>query len=55
MISFPEHARVNRIVAKENFYNKIDYVTKMLFQSEIARIVWEYKLAPETINLATKT
>ncbi len=26
----------------------------MLFQSEIARIVWEYKLAPETINLATK-
>lgn len=52
---FPKHAYVGRIIAKENFYNKTNYATKLLFQNEIARIIWEYKLAPETINLAAKT
>lgn len=55
MITFPEHTKVGRIVAKENFYNKTDTATKNLFQSEIARIVWEYKLSPDTINLPAKT
>lgn len=54
MISFPERARVNRIVAKERFYGGIDTATKNLFQNEIARIIWEYKLAPDTINLPAK-
>lgn len=54
MITFPEHAKVGRIVAKENFYGNIDTATRNLFQEEIARIVWEYKLAPETINLPAK-
>lgn len=55
MITFPKHAKVGAFVAKENFYDKIDYATKMLFQSEIAKITWEYKLAPETINISAKT
>lgn len=54
MVAFPEYAKVDRIVAKENFYDGIDTATKNLFQSEIARIVWGYKLAPETINLPKK-
>lgn len=54
MITFPEHAKVGRIVAKENFYGKTDTATKSLFQSEISRIIWEYKLAPSTINLPAK-
>lgn len=54
MITFPEHAKVGRIIAKENFYGNIDTATKNLFQSEIARITWEYKLAPETINIPAK-
>lgn len=54
MITFPEHAKVGRIVAKERFYSGIDTATKNLFQNEIARIVWEYKLAPNTINLPAK-
>lgn len=54
MIIFPEHAKVGRIVAKENFYGKTDTATKNLFQSEISRIIWEYKLAPNTINLPAK-
>ena len=54
MIRFPEYAKVGRIVAKENFYSGIDTTTKNLFQSEISRITWEYKLAPNTINLPAK-
>jgi hypothetical protein len=54
MIKFPEYAKVSRIVAKENFYNGIDTTTKSLFQSDISRITWEYKLAPNTINLPAK-
>ena len=51
---FPEYAKVGKIIAKENFYGNIDTATKNLFQSEIASIVWEYKLAPNTINLQAK-
>ena len=54
MVKFPEYTKVGRIVAKENFYDKTDTATKNLFQSEIARITWEYKLAPETINIPAK-
>ena len=54
MIKFPEYAKVGRIVAKENFYDNIDTATKNLFQNEILRITWEYKLAPNTINLPAK-
>jgi hypothetical protein len=54
MVGFPARAKVGRIVAKENFYKGIDATTKKLFQNEILRIVWEYKLAPNTVNLSTK-
>ena len=54
MITFPEHTRVGRIVAKEHFYTNIDTATKNLFQNEISRIVWDYKLSPDTINLPAK-
>lgn len=54
MVTFPEYTKVGRIVAKENFYGEIDTTTKNLFQNEIARIIWEYKLAPNTINLPAK-
>ena len=54
MIDLPESAKVGRIIAKEKFYGKTDTATKNLFQNEIARITWEYKLAPETINLPAK-
>lgn len=54
MVMFPEHTKVGRIVAKENFYGNIDTATKNLFQNEILRIIWEYKLAPNTINLPAK-
>lgn len=55
LANFPEFARVNRVIPKEKFYDQIDYATKMLFQHEIARITWQYKLAPDTVNLPAKT
>lgn len=54
MVNFPARAKVGRIVAKENFYKGIDAATKKLFQNEILRVVWEYKLAPSTVNLSAK-
>lgn len=54
MVKFPEYTKVGRIVAKEKFYGNIDTATKNLFQSEILRVIWEYKLAPNTINLPAK-
>ena len=54
MVTFPEYTKVGRIVAKENFYSNIGPAMKNLFQNEIARIIWEYKLAPSTINLPAK-
>lgn len=54
MVKFPEYTKVGRIVAKENFYGNIDTATKNLFQNEISRVIWEYKLAPNTINLPAK-
>lgn len=54
MVKFPEYTKVGRIVAKENFYGNIDTATKNLFQNDISRVIWEYKLAPNTINLLAK-
>ena len=54
MVKFPEYTKVGRVVAKENFYGNIDTATKNLFQNEISRVIWEYKLAPNTINLPAK-
>lgn len=54
MDQFPTRAKVNRIVAKENFYAHIPSATKREFQESISRIIWQYKLSPETINLPAK-
>ena len=54
MVSFPEHTKVGRIIAKENFFNDATPEVKNLLKNEIARITWDYKLAPNTINLPSK-
>lgn len=55
MLDFPKSAKVNRFIAKENFYKQIDSKTKKLFQDYISRITWEYKLSSDTINLPGRT
>lgn len=51
---YPRSAAVGRVVPKTKIYQHAGANTalKDLFVSEIDQIVWRFKLAPETINLA---
>jgi len=53
LFQFPEKAAVNRNIPKTKFYEhaSINRPTKEAFVSQIQKIVWAYKLAPETTNL----
>lgn len=56
--SYPSSAKVNRVVPKTRIYEKANASAKLrqLFVDQVDQIVWQYKLAPETINLdATKS
>jgi len=56
--SYPSSAKVNRVVPKSRIYEKANASAKLrqLFVDQVDQIVWQYKLAPETINLdATKS
>ena len=52
-MKLPESARVNKFIPKTQFYNRV-YVTKKLkddFVNKVQKIVWQYKLAEDTINI----
>jgi|ERR1051326_625222 hypothetical protein len=53
MFAYPKQAEVNRIVPKARIYahGKVSKRVKELFATQVAEIVWKYKLSPETINL----
>lgn len=53
MLKFPEKAFVGRNMPKEAFYKnlKLSSELKEKFVSDIKRIVLEYKLSPDTLNL----
>ena len=55
---YPIKAKFGRKIPKTKFYENSSLSTKLKnkFVSQIDRIIWQYKLAPETINLnATDT
>lgn len=55
---YPKQSKFSRIVAKNKIYEHAKPGKKVQdnFISQVARIVWQYKLAPKTTNLAeTKT
>lgn len=55
---FPEAARFGRKLPKEKIYHYASPTNalKKQFVAQIDKIIWQYKLAPETINIpATKT
>ena len=54
MFSLPYTATVNRVVPKNTFDSYTNARQKRLFTNLIARITWQYKLSPETINLESK-
>ena len=58
LYSFPKQAEYGKMIPKNKIYEHADVntATKDKFVAQIDKIIWQYKLAPETINLqATNT
>lgn len=53
MLTFPKKAEVGRIMPKEAFYKNLKLKNEIIekFVSDIKRIVLEYKLSPDTLNV----
>ncbi len=53
MLTFPSRAVVGRIMPKEAFYKRLTLSSEIRekFVADVKRIVMEYKLAPDTINM----
>ena len=51
--SYPRQAEFNRVLPKSKIYEhgKPSRAVRDCFVAQINQIVWQYKLAPETINL----
>ena len=57
LFQFPAQAAFGRVLPKNKIYEKARPSTtvKELFVSQVSQITWQYKLAPETINLPART
>lgn len=53
MLTFPSKATVGRIMPKEVFYKRLTLSSELRekFVTDVKRIVLEYKLAPDTLNV----
>lgn len=53
LIEYPDKAAFNRPIPKAKFYERgaVNAHLKGLFVEQVDKIFWQYKLAPETINL----
>jgi len=51
---YPKAAKFGRILPKSKIYDHAHASSKLqqLFVDQVEKIIWQYKLAPETINLA---
>ena len=56
LIAYPKQAAFGRVLPKNKIYEHSGANTRVkdLFIEQVEKIVWRYKLAPETINLAAK-
>lgn len=55
--SYPKQAELNRVLPKSKIYEhgKPSRAVRDGFVAQINQIVWQYKLAPETINLPSRS
>ena len=55
-VAYPKQAAFGRTLPKNKIYERSGANTRLkdLFVEQVEQIVWQYKLAPETINLAAK-
>jgi hypothetical protein len=56
LFSYPPQAAFGRTLPKNKLYEKSGANTRLkdLFVAQVDQIVWQYKLAPETINLSAR-
>lgn len=56
LFAYPKQAEFGRVLPKNKVYEHSGANTRLkdLFVEQVEQIVWRYKLAPETINLAAK-
>lgn len=56
LISYPQKAAFGRVLPKNKIYEHSGANTRLkdLFVEQVEQIVWQYKLAPETINLLAR-
>lgn len=56
IFAYPKQAEFNRVLPKSKIYvhGKPSRAVRDCFVSQINQIVWQYKLAPETINLPAR-
>lgn len=56
LFAYPKQAEFGRVLPKNKIYEHSGANSRLkdLFVEQIEQIVWRYKLAPETINLAAK-
>ena len=56
LIAYPKKAAFGRVLPKNKIYAHSGANTRLkdLFVEQVEQIVWQYKLAPETINLPAK-
>jgi hypothetical protein len=57
LIAYPKQAAFGRVLPKNKIYKYSRANTKIkdLFVEQVEQIVWQYKLAPETINLPVRS
>lgn len=56
LFAFPPQAKVGRVVAKNKIYERgsVGSTLRDKFIAQVEQITWQYKLAPETINLPAR-
>lgn len=56
LIAYPKQAAFGRVLPKNKIYEHsgANTLLKELFVEQVEQIVWQYKLAPETINLPAR-
>lgn len=56
LIAYPKQAAFGRVLPKKKIYEYSGANTRLkdLFVDQVEQIVWQYKLAPETINLPAR-
>lgn len=56
LVDFPTKAAFGKVLPKEKIYShaKPTKAVKEKFVAHVNKIVWQYKLAPETVNLAAR-